>query len=296
MNLIEQNTFKEEIKSWENLNSWEEFEPTLKEIKSKYGITIHNEINFTENKRIWYRGQPDEAMHLDTTLERYGLQEITIEKYLDITLNCLKKIETQYKKKYNLLDRDSLLEEINSKSNFDSMNLLPVYPYWADLRHFGFPSPLLDWTSDPLIASFFAFSNKNTAQKCSIYIYIIANVNSYTNIEPRMNVFGHDVKGVHRRHKVQKSSYTIALKEFCSKTDTPNYSQNVFCSHEDFIKPSVGNNDLIIKINLPTEERSKVLKILSDKGINHFYLMKSKESFMKTIAFEEIDSRYGSLI
>ena len=39
------------------------------------------------------------------------------------------------------------------------------------IRHLGFPTPILDWSRNYNIASFFAFEDKTDSKSVSIYIY-----------------------------------------------------------------------------------------------------------------------------
>jgi hypothetical protein len=51
----------------------------------------------------------------------------------------------------------------------------------------------------------------------------------------------------------------------------------------------VKRQDLLIKYVIPGSERNKVLTKLYSKGISPHFLLESDESFMETIALEEID-------
>jgi hypothetical protein len=49
----------------------------------------------------------------------------------------------------------------------------PAYEYIAYLRHHGFPSPLLDWTRSPFVATYFAFESiPEGAKNVAIYCYM----------------------------------------------------------------------------------------------------------------------------
>ena len=140
----------------ENINYWEEFDPKLEEIKSKY-------VNTTDCVML-YRGQSKNCRQLETTLERFGKVGISFENYLDITLRCVNQIESKINKKFNLPTKDIIIREINTHNNSFELHLQP-YKYWIYLRHHGFPSPFLDWTFCPQIAAYFAFASQNKAEK-----------------------------------------------------------------------------------------------------------------------------------
>ncbi len=270
----------------ENLNNWEEFDVQLKNIISKYGKYPDGE-NGDEN-RILYRGQADSEWNLNTTLDRYGLLENTVQNYLDITLRCINAIESFTEKKFNLPEKEIIINEINNKSNFLELHL-PTYEYWIYLRHHGFPSPFLDWTASPYIAAFFAFSVKNKAERCSIYVYIERpkGVKSHLDPGPKIWTFGHETKA-HKRHFLQQSWYTIALKADQFIPDKPEYNNHRIISHEEIFKSSVKEQDLIIKITIPKKEASKVLEYLDHYNINHYSLFQSEESLIQTLSFKEI--------
>lgn len=46
-----------------------------------------------------------------------------------------------------------------------------VFEVAIKLRHLCFPSPLLDWTMDPFLATFFALSDRYITDKICIYRY-----------------------------------------------------------------------------------------------------------------------------
>lgn len=264
----------------ENIECWEDFEPKLEEIKRKFGQTSVD---------ILYRGQSASCRHLETTLERYGKVGITLEDYLDCTLRCVNQIESFTKNKFNL-SKKNIINEINKNPNSFGLNL-PCYEYWIYLRHHGFPSPLLDWTSCPFIAAFFAFASQNKAERCSIYVYNQEGMKEFSSQYSRIWLLGHYINA-DVRHSLQQSWYTIALKADPKQVrpdKTEIHKHRIRC-HEEIFKSLEKEQDLIIKINIPNKERSKVLKYLDEKDINHFSLFQSEESLMKTLAFKELQS------
>lgn len=262
----------------ENINCWEEFEPKLDEIKSKYSKT--------SDGFILYRGQSDSCWHLQTTLEQFCKKVMTLEDYLDITIRCVNPIESFTINIVNL-SKDNIINEINRDPN--SVKLpIQCYKYWIYLRHHGFPSPFLDWTSCPYIAAFFAFEEINKAERCSIYVYIERPKSVKVRNMPGSQILslGHYLKA-DVRHSLQHSWYTMALRANHGSPDLVMHHKIKIISHEDIFKHSDEEQDLLIKITIPRKERNQVLKYLDEKKINHFNLFQSEKSFLQTLAFKE---------
>lgn len=254
------------------VDSWDEFDGLVKKIKSIY----------CNDEKIVFRGQSNSHWDLLTTLERACEQLLTLEKYIDITLKCLPDINSKINPTYEL-KRDDIIRVLNNDSNGYELKLL-CYNYWIYLRHFGFPSPMLDWTSDYNIASFFAFEEKNSSKYCSIYILVIDP--SQVNVSPGSRIWelGH-YTDAHERHKKQKTIYTMALMEIKPTPCKPKLHKCDFISHDSIYSKLDCDQDVLIKVNIPTSERNSVLSRLEEKDINHYTLFsQSEESLIKFLS------------
>ncbi len=163
----------------------------------------------------------------------------------------------------------------------DNPPLKNTLNYMAHLRHYGFPSPLIDWTRSPEIAAYFALKNSfHDNIYGSIYVYLesksvktgspdkpyIYNPIQYLNPNPR--------------HDRQGSEYT-----FCVIDKNGWY----YTSHEKAFNLRIPGQDFLWKFLIPSSERLRVLKILDDHNINDYSLFGSEESFMNTMALRLID-------
>jgi hypothetical protein len=81
----------------------------------------------------------------------------------------------------------------------------------AYLRHHGFPSPLLDWSSSPYVAAYFAFAEPvEDGKNVAIYAYRERGDGGFKiggNDEPFIRQLGPYVSGP-KRHFAQRSQYT----------------------------------------------------------------------------------------
>lgn len=262
----------------EGLNSWEEFKECLEEIQEET-----QQLNANPNKttvtEVLYRGQSNHEWHLRSSLERIH-RNITLYEYFTILKNIQSKVE-----------------EISEKSwptfaNINNCQLLNIYNFSIELpedtlgymsfvRQHGFPSPLLDWTSCPYIAAYFAFGGIYTnTERVAIYFFrgrTGVALDCKDDLEPAMNYFGPDIANTSPRHAKQKTRYTICTKKSKKEKSLKNYI--IANMEEDINIPGSSTSDNCIEdipeagnvvrnYTIPVTEKKKVLKELESKGIN----------------------------
>ncbi|MBN1548817.1 MAG: FRG domain-containing protein [Syntrophaceae bacterium] len=266
-----------------NVNNWAEFEHQIHLLKTK-------NPRQNEQDKYLFRGQANHGWNLETTLERRG-QILSLSEYHRLIVEIKPDIE-----KFTQTKLDVSLEDIKPPLDRDPRNLTVLlfhlgspefsetYKYMVYLRHHGFPSPLLDWTSCFETAAYFAFREPVRSDKISIYAYLEFAGTSYAKFRkgdhPQIHKFG--PYGTNEtRHRNQKSQYTICF----ISTDT----EWCYVSHENNFARSDSDQDLLWKFNIPSCERNKVLKLLDAHGINALSLFESEESLMETLTLRKID-------
>jgi hypothetical protein len=263
-----------------DIHNWEDFEKEIKKLHD-YRDGIINKTKMGVSEPI-FRGQSDSTWELLATLDRFTNSELRLEEYHKIILAAKPQIESFLNKQW---DVRTLKEYVKWVEKLDFLQIeeshIPDYQYMVFLRHHGFPSPLLDWTSSPYIAAFFAFNNTaKNIDSVSIYAYIeYAGVKMTDGDKPWISTLGHYIK-THERHFLQQCSYTRCTK----MVDQGAY----YAKHEDVFSINAGGQDLLWKFNLPVSQRVNFLKRLDAMNINSFGLFRSEDGLMDTMAKREI--------
>jgi FRG domain len=253
-----------------DVNSWEEFEEQLREIRAKV------------KSQLFFRGQSNSTWPLSSTLDREPCGARTFFKdYYHSISKAATEIESLTSKEWDIPDYPTVEKWVTEYDEFSrklSFGQFPAYSYMVHLRHHGFPSPLLDWSRSPYVAAYFAFCKvrNNTAQeaKVSIHVFSEPRFRLSGNRMPLIFRLGQHVK-THRRHFLQQCDYTLCVlfsdewrfAEYQEVFDYPNQSQWRFW-----------------KFNIPYSARAKVLKRLDQHNLNAFSLFGSEESLMDTMA------------
>jgi hypothetical protein len=180
-------------------------------------------------------------------------------------------------------------EESSELSRELAFGKLPAYSYLAYLRHHGFPSPLLDWSSSPYIAAYFAFHAAGPADR-AVYVYaeMDAGGKARSSKQPEIYSFGPNVK-THRRHFLQRSQYTVCIR---LHQDIPKDEKEWrFAQHDHVFQRNTGGQDVLTKFVIPSTERLKVLRRLEEYNLNALSLFGSEESLLETLAVRRFDFR-----
>lgn len=249
----------------ENLESWNQFIDIA--IDAIEGAKINGRVPFY--KEPLFRGQADSRWKLESTLYRYLNGDIKCRLYD----NNMRVVATQIK------TVTGIDLEFEDWQNIDlSLGAAPNLEAMSWLRQNGYPSPLVDWSRSPYVASFFAF-NEVYSDSVSIYAYVETETGTRTSsgYDPTINSVGKWLS-TDKKHHLQQSRYTFCWKE----------CEDDFCytSHEEGVVKDESDPEQtnVIKYNLPSSERPMVLDALAKMNINLYSLFETPESLLKVLA------------
>ncbi len=241
--------------------------------------------------KLLYRGQANAEWGLESTLDRRFESEIPMANYFAIlsrTLDVYSSVTEKNIKKYDYSDLKRYFEEYDSFSLAGFSNKIPYLGELVKFRHFGFLSPLLDWTQSPYIAAFFAFREMTNAEKISIYLYDErpTNMKLRGSGTPQIIKFSNYATGG-IRHYIQQAEYTLCVN-FITE-EGRNFWR--FNSYNYFFEPKdqyLINQDVIYKFDLPASLRIQVLRLLDQMNINAYSLFGTEEALMETLEMREV--------
>lgn len=190
------------------LSSWFDFEKIAQN-------NLTNSMNELEAGPNIYRGHADASWKLDTTLERYSGSDIPVLSYYRAIKDIQSQLETFTNNKWDIPNTRDYDEYVKTEERIIEPSIINYMQY---LRHYGYPSPLLDWTYSPFVAAYFAFRDlANTSKSVAIYEFFAPMELVLTDTYPKDKTASIQliVNPSHRnkRHYLQQSIYSLCFRK-----------------------------------------------------------------------------------
>ncbi len=263
-----------------NINSWNEFVNEIEYLSGQREKFISKTPVVVPE--FLFRGQSDYSRKLQTTLERFVGNDISLCRYYDFVSIIKSKIESVTDRQWIIPSCVEFRDWSKQQDLTRPLSSFPGADYFAYLRHHGFPSPLLDWTRSPFIAAYFAMIStpKEGVSKVSVYAYLeyIGSKSGDVN-EPWIESLGRYAK-THKRHYLQQSTYTI-----CTNDEGINM---FYDNHENVVSLNSDQQDLLWRLDIPISERNDFLAKLELMNINSFSLFETEDKLMEHIYMSDV--------
>lgn len=259
------------------MDSWEHFESEMRRL-FLYVEESRKGEGATFVSPPLFRGQSNSHWALSTTLDRATNNSVfLISEYTNLVEKTIKEIEHKFPNAFSLLPGNRILKGEDVISSKDGLEFVAAMAY---LRHHGFPSPLLDWTTSVDVATYFAFRESIQSEYVAIFVLLeyFGSGKVFNPRKPYIHSIGHHLNA-HPRHKNQMSEYTM-----CMIYDGEKY---YYAQHGEALNIERKAQDIVLKFEIPATERQNVLKILENKKISTTALMgETEDAFIKDLSIK----------
>lgn len=272
------------------VKDWADYEAAIEEIRRhQYEWPLgSNQFVTAPRDGFLFRGQPDARWKLETTLDRYLPDAITVREYYRYAFRVKHRLETYTARKWDIPNPPEYEKWLATQDAGLFFEDHRIYEYFAFLRHHGFPSPFLDWTASPYIAAFFAMRDvERGAAESSVYVFLERPMGSKVSSAGEATIYTHGPYGnIDERHFLQQSQYTACL---CEVDGEPCY-----VPHEDAMAEEPPTpQDVFWKLDIAAIQQQDFLERLALMNINAFSLFGSLDSLTSALALKEMWLRYG---
>lgn len=219
----------------------------------------------SKNKKVVFRGQPDSNFPLKTmfhrtsrrSLTRYNAEDLPLlNKHLGLTVNKTYRLE------------DSL--------EFSSLMLLG--------QHHGYPTPLLDWSFSPFVASFFAFRSPHAvgdSDYSRIYVFEYdrwvkegQKYRSSTLVDPRFSITPLDLITTDNPRVLPQQAFVT----FSNVTDIEGWIMTLQKNKE---------SPFLRAIDIPKVSRAEIMKSLKTMNITAASLFPGLDGLCEALKVSE---------
>ena len=258
---------------------WKEFKEAVADelpTTTKWSMSAGN-----QKGRMIFRGQKNQSWNLETTLERAKGTDKTL---FDYALTCLSA------KRYmgSILSHQFDLAASETDIEYKPFVQFPNIELALQLRHHGFPSPLLDWSESPFIAAYFALATSPKSDlDASIYGYRPNEqinpkdgYHHYSQVDSDIWTIGPWVE-THERHVAQQCQYTCCMSRH--EKDAKFTSHDEIFSRQLRENPSQRNH---FKWVIDASERPVAIADLFNMNITPFSLFRTQDAAAKTAAMK----------